>query len=421
MNIKELLKSGKLSFYICIVCIMLMSLQIHWLPPFMILFPVVWFFERKGDLNWNNIKSQPSTYLLMLFFALFLWQVTGLLYSDSPGPGLERVVKRAAFVLFPAALFFPGEIIQNRIKLILKLYSVFIFIYVIYSLGNSLFNSFHFEGGKWIFRAYNELYTYESYFTGPRLSGSVHPTYLAMYVNLALIIAIDSIFDLSPGLKRRFFWSLIAVVFLVTILLLSSRSGILSTAVTLPIFLFVRFIGKIPSWVMISILSLFAIIFTVSLLVNTRFRDTVDDISGRNFDKTLNQDTRLLIWKSAAAVIKKNPLFGTGTGDASAELKKEYASHNYPEGYYSDMNAHNQFLEILLENGIIGLLLFIVIIGYMIHISLEDKNYMLQVFTISIIIFFVFESMLNRLSGIMFFPLVTFLLLHLKEESIDAI
>lgn len=417
MKVEEFLRSGKLSFYTCIICVMLLSLHIHWLPPFMIILPVIWYFERKDSLDWNSIKDQKSTRLFVLFIALFLWQAAGLFYSESPDSGVERIIKRAGFVLFPAALFFPGEMIKSRVKIILKLYSAFIFIYVMYSLVNSLLNSFHFEGGKWIFRVYDELYTYESYFTGQRLSGNVHPTYLAMYVNLALIIAIDSLFERNSGFRKKIFWSSAAAVFVVVILLLSSRSGILATAITLPMFLFLKFTGKIRSWIMISVLALLAFSFTLSFFVNPRYKYTVADISGENLEKTLNRDTRLLIWKSAVNVIKVHPFLGVGTGDASEELKREYASHNYPEGYYADMNAHNQFLEILLENGIPGLVLFLLIIGYIVHISLTDKNYILQVFTIGMVIFFIFESMLNRMSGIMFFPLFTFLLLHLKQES----
>jgi O-antigen ligase len=417
MELRELRKSGNLSFYCCIICMALLSLHIHWLPPFMIAWVIIWYFEQKGNFSWSILKNRKETYLFFFFVSLFIWQAAGLLYADSFDSGIERIIKRVAFILFPAVLFFPGEKIKRNIGFILKLYSIFIFIYLIYSFINSFINSFHFEEGRWVFRTYHELYTYESYFTGERLSGIVHPTYLSMYVLIAMIITLDIYFNRES--RRRMIWLSISILFFAVILLLSSRAGIIAALIILPIFLYSKLFAKIPLWLMVSIIGAFIAVFAFSVFTNTRLKSTVEDISKENINEILNKDVRLLIWRSAFGVIKHNPIIGSGTGDASDELKKEFTGRGYTEGYYNDLNAHNQFLEIFLENGLIGLILFIGLIWYILHIANYHQNYLLQFFLVITIIFFFFESMLNRLSGVMFFPLMTFLLVNLNQSKYD--
>jgi len=103
--------------------------------------------------------------------------------------------------------------------------------------------------------------------------------------------------------------------------------------------------------------------------------------------------------------------------DASAELKKEFKKKGYTYGYYNDLNAHNQFLEVLLENGLIGLVIFLGILGYMIFIAVSERNLVYGLFILMILIFFSFESALNRLAGITFFSLFSFLLIHIKSPG----
>ena len=124
-------------------------------------------------------------------------------------------------------------------------------------------------------------------------------------------------------------------------------------------------------------------------------------------------------WKSAFGVIGSNLILGVGTGDASEELKKEFKKRGYVDGYYDNLNAHNQFLEILLENGIVGILIFLSLISYMVYSAISERNLLLGLFIIMMVVFFTFETVLNRLAGITFFPVFAFLLAYYKLESFN--
>jgi O-antigen ligase len=75
-------------------------------------------------------------------------------------------------------------------------------------------------------------------------------------------------------------------------------------------------------------------------------------------------------------------------------------------------NAHNQFLEVLLENGIIGLVLFISIFVSMFYIGISDKNLLYIMFILMIFMFLLFETVLNRLAGVTFFSFFSMLLCY---------
>jgi O-antigen ligase len=179
-----------------------------------------------------------------------------------------------------------------------------------------------------------------------------------------------------------------------------------------PLYFLLKFKDRVISWILYITVSFLVAGFIIVAGTNERFSNDLEKISSDTLESAIQQDVRFTIWKSALALFRQNPISGVGTGDASSELKKEFKSLGYENGYYDDLNAHNQFIEILLENGVIGLILFLSIIGYMIFIAWSDRNILYGLFIILTIIFFLFETVLNRQAGVTFFPLFAFLLIY---------
>ncbi len=415
MRLRELSLRGELTFFAAVSCITILALYIHWLPPFMILWGLFWILQNgigsRDDTNLNN----KHFVLFLLFMVLLLWQTGELILADSFKDGFERIFKRLSMFLFPLVLFSPGFKIKNNITLILKIFAISIFFYLLYCFGNALHNSLIFKDGKLVFNAYHELYTYESFFMGARLSDAVHPTYLAMYVLLSVIISFESYLDTSLSLIRRYLWLCGFLFFTIVIYLLSSRAGVLAAFIILPFYFTARFYKRFSKFIIILIVAVVLSGGVVLIKTNDRLKYSLEDISSTGLSGTLNKDSRYTIWKSAIGVIKQNMLVGVGTGNASRDLKKEFIRRGYTEGYYEDLNAHNQFLEILLENGITGFVIFISLLGFLIYAAIAEKNLFLFLFVIMMFIFFMFESVLNRLAGITFFPLFSFLLMYYKR------
>jgi O-antigen ligase len=152
------------------------------------------------------------------------------------------------------------------------------------------------------------------------------------------------------------------------------------------------------------------------ILKNERFGNLLTILKGKNSSEVRSQDERIIIWESAIKVLRNNVLIGSGIGDAREELVKEYNRAGAEKQSSNHMNAHNQFLQISVESGIIGLLFFMVIICFMAYAAVTGKNLLYGLFLIMMLIFFMFESVLYRFAGISFFSLFSFLLMDLKNN-----
>ncbi|MGD0755738.1 MAG: O-antigen ligase family protein [Bacteroidales bacterium] len=361
------------------------------------------------------MTNNKAAILFFLFMVFFLWQILGLFLAESLSTGFERLFKRLSFLLFPLVLFCPNSRIIKNINLIIKLFAICTFIYIVYCFGNALHHSLVIQNHNWIFNPHPSEYDYENYFYGARLSDPVHPSYLAMYIVISVLISFESLFDNSLTHFKKGLWTAMIFVFIMVIYLLSARAGILAAVIVFPVYFLFKFYARYPKWIAFFGLVTLAVILAVVAKKNERISSSIEGVSQQNFHETLKNDPRLLIWKSALGVIRKNLIFGVGTGDATKELKEEFISRGYVNGFYDNLNAHNQFLEILLENGLIGLILFSGILVYMVYIAINQHNLLLGMFLVTAVIFFIFETMLNRLAGVSFFALFSFLLIYTKQ------
>lgn len=416
-NIRNFIKSGGLTFSACLLSVIILPLYIHILPPVIILWILFFAVEKKLVPDDGAKRDKKAFVLFFLFVIFFLWQISGLLWTGSIDTGFERLAKRLSFVLFPLVLYYPGLKIQMNIKLILKIFALGTLVYVLYCFGNALDNSLIEMKNQWIFYPHPKEYDYENFFYGMRFSFPFHPSYLAMYIILSVLILLESLFDRGIKLMVKCLLSISILILLIALYLLSARAGILAGILIFPLYFFFRFYKKLPKWILILGIGSLAATFTVVAKKNDKVGQMISSISREKIGETFRKDPRLLIWKSAIGVIGKHPVLGVGTGDATRRIKEEFVLRGYFEGYYDNMNAHNQFLEIWIENGIIGLLLFLSILSYMIYISINQHNLLLGLYTIAIIIFFIFETMLNRIAGVSFFALMSFLLIQLADKK----
>ena len=416
VTIKDRVHRGDLTFIMAMVVAVIMPVHVKFLPPFMVLWGLLWLWENNFKIKGRMFLENKAAILFFIFIGFYLWQITGLLLADLPGSGFERILKRLSFLLFPLVLFYPGVRIVKNIKLIIRIFAISTFLYLIFCFGQALYNSFFFSGGSLIFNPHPVDYDWDNYFYSTYFSYPLHPSYVAIYVILSLLISFEALFDTTVSGRYKYLWVSVTLVLMTGLYFLSSRSGFLSAGIVFSLYFFLKLTGKISVWIILASLVIFILILTGIVRMNHRISSSIKELPERTLFASFGDDTRSSIWKSAVSVSQKNLLFGVGTGDASAELKKEFIRQGFNEGYYEDLNAHNQFLEILLENGLIGLVIFLCIPAYMIFLAFSESNILLGLFVIMMLIFFLFETILNRIAGVTFFPLFSFLLLYYRDK-----
>lgn len=173
---------------------------------------------------------------------------------------------------------------------------------------------------------------------------------------------------------------------LLSVIVGSSGTGVVVTAVAAILLLAVKF--KPPKWVYIAvILALYAILILFSeTLLESKFWLSFTELLGK--DGTLT--SRMSIWKTVKRYIGRYWLIGVGRG---ARIRYINSLGMYRFNY----EAHNFVLEILLESGVIGLLLYGTLLFYTIrHLNMNDlKQRMVFVALCVLLVNGLTESTLN--------------------------
>lgn len=111
---------------------------------------------------------------------------------------------------------------------------------------------------------------------------------------------------------------------------------------------------------------IFVALISTVLVNNPKFMhrlDTIDD-----FDKYQSNTERILIWQSAWNMFKDHPILGVGLGQYTENYQQKYISPQAKEPKLG--HAHNNFMQMLAENGIVGFACFVIMFGYIIFKNL---------------------------------------------------
>jgi hypothetical protein len=141
--------------------------------------------------------------------------------------------------------------------------------------------------------------------------------------------------------------------------------------------------------------------------------------------KTGNE-IRLVMWMVTIQEIIAHPL-GVGTGNVDEVLSHRLLSKNQKKLAEKDengtiqFNPHNQFLQTSLEVGIVGGLILLLVVSMWFKIGWNSKNWMLLILSASLAFNGLFESMLQRQSGIVFYSFWSVLLIVWSFQNQQSI
>ena len=159
--------------------------------------------------------------------------------------------------------------------------------------------------------------------------------------------------------------------------------------------------------------------------LNPRLRSLVTEVGkGLTIDPEARygSGTRILNWHGAYLVIKDHWGLGVGPKAAQMALNDKYGQLGYVWPLKNEFNAHNMFLQIWLETGILGFLVltasFLLIILKLIKLKDANLRSMLLSVLFLLLLNFLFESSFHRYSGISFFSFMYCMIaIMLTKES----
>lgn len=407
---KELL--SKLNFIFALGFVFCLPFGKDLIPYFIWLIGLTWLLgaRYKALGNLMRVLDRKTLFFCILMF-FYLIHIVGLLYSDNLNAGLFDVQVKLSLLLFPLFLFTADKrYCENFNYLLLAFVAGTIFSAIICYIV-ALYHVIHFENGKLLFNLYPYGEYHLSWFSYRYFSIFHHPSYFAMYLLLSVSILLFFISEKHYFERLNKTVCIIAIIFLsLTLFPLSSRAGLITWAVIL-LYYFLREISQksliARKWLSIFSLLLFIGVFTFLVLNGKRYQTIQQELSSRYKveEGTVigSAGIRLVIWEETINLIKKNVLYGVGTGDIKDELHKKAIRSNMNQVVKQDLNVHNQYLETFLKLGIPGIITLLTLILLPFLYKPPTNHYVLPFFLIIISINFFFESMLNRLAGVAFF------------------
>lgn len=346
------------------------------------------------------LLDKPAWWLTTIPFFLVLF---GGLYSDDTAYWLSRMRIKAPFILLPMAFFLLPKINRQtyeRIHLLFILAIALSSLPIVWSMVTD----------------FSEVVNAISH--GRPVNTPVSHIRYSLFV--ALAIAGAFIISTAPDQRswKRKWLRILGLYLIVFIHFLAVRSGIV--AIYLVGFFFI-FRQLLKSSRRLPALALFLVLIAMPFLayqIVPSFKEKLnytvrDALQYQKMEWNAYSDAeRVLSLRAGLAIASEQPFFGTGTGDLRREMQQYFYRHYDKDTF---IMPHNQFISMLAGSGLVGLILFIIALGwpvYVAHQVMPDNHYFTAL-NLIILISLMVENTFETSVGVAFY--LFFLLLGLNH------
>lgn len=367
----------------------------------------------KNKIDYGYLVQKNTGALFITGCILFyLLQFTALLHSSNMAEGWNHIRLKSALLFVPLAVAGINFLNAANIKKLMSLYSVTLLAACLYCLIAAFLR----------FRTSHDGLTFFYYdLVSPFAQ---HAVYFSILIFIALVFLMEHARKNFMILNKVFHLSLV-IFFTLFLFLLSSRL-VLSFYGIFLIYFFIFFFKKriLTIGVIISMAISGFLAMTTDNPVSRRFHDLVNDDLSILKQEQFNPGNyfngiqfRLLQWRFVPEILSENKSWITGVSpaDAQALLNKKYIEKNMYTGEtwrgdegFLGYNTHNQLLQSLLQSGIIGLFVFLLIFFSIVKMIWRKRDRILSFVTILLLLYSFLESLFETQYGLLlfiFFPL----------------
>ena len=337
-------------------------------------------FYLYKDYPLKDILKNRAT---ILFFCFFLWSLVSLFFAINRIESLVVLSQILAIVIAFFVLIICIRDINRPFIFISNVISIFLLIEIAYILSPFLTLD---DAQSFIFKR-------SSLFQG--FGANVNITAFSVIYKVPFFI-----FSILQFKKLKLVWCLLSFLVFTSIIFISgtlnsTRGAILTYSSLAPILIIIAVIVFIKSknykfLIFSSIYCLSVLLsFPLNVRLATTFKVTQSSITNRisslnalvdnevKLDESLTQ--RKDFYKQALNTIKNNPIFGVGIGNW--KIKSIDTNKEKIRGYVVPYHAHNDYLEIGAEIGLVGLGIYLSIL----FLSFKETviNFIKSIFTSS--------------------------------------
>lgn len=327
-------------------------------------FFIFWFFvlllyKRDYALTISILKNNP----IFIFITIFLfYMLMTLFWSDDTREALDRLRLYGYWVLVLPAM---AVLVKKE--------------WVFSMLGAFLFGMF-----------ISEILAYGIFFELWSINGrgSSYPTPFMTHIHYSVFLAFTAVLLLSRILSQKYslYEKLPYVFFFVVstanLMFSTGRTGQLAFFVSLVLLIFLTFKVSIKSILLsaLAVVMIFFLAYNTLDLFKQRIQQGFDDIAhieNASYDSSIG--IRVAFWMVALEALKEKPLFGYGIGDyqlAAKEVldKNDFGITPQTKKFMTSQHFHNQYLMVVVQGGLIGLVLMLLLLYKFFTLDIEDKE-----------------------------------------------
>ena len=367
------------------------------------------FHSLKGHMQFK--LSKIAIGFILFFFAYII----GTFFSNHVNDALHSLERKLVFLVFPILFSF-----HFNQKLNLKPIAVGLIAGVVLCSFFGLIHSFN---------NYQLHGDFNNSFGATTFSYIHHPTYFSAFLLVSFLFALE-----GYKLKWRYFNSFSITVFLLFTLVM--QFFCFSFAGMLYLFLILIFLGyrlmylhssKVIFYLSLAVFPLVPVIvynsnIHIQIVVDEALTDIQAFVSNPKSVLSKHQEiytgnqVRLILWTVSKEEFQIHPL-GVGTANLDEAIGARLRLYGLDAIAEKNYNPHNQYLQVAVEIGILGLMLFLGLLAMIFSYAVKWKNTLLFLICGNLVFNCIFESMLQRQSGIVFY---TFLILLLTSGILTS-
>lgn len=358
---------------------------------------IVFFGFVKKQLSW---KFNVPGVLMMLIYVAYL---VGILFAHELAIGLKYAEYKLGLFIIPLLLS-----IQPNFKLSIHSSVIGAILGVIVALIPGIMNSCDcYSEHGWLLYCFSSSY----------ISTVHHPSYFAGFILITVVAAWYGRFAHWKGFTN---WtvSIYSVLGIGFYFLCLTLAGILFFGILIAgiiIYYSIRKFGfklTIPLGIVVIFLMMITAynlpwfekdIKTTTASYEKFMDDSQSFLIGKVGEEEIpGNQIRIIMWAVTTELIMEHP-FGVGTGNVDEYLTKRLNDFGLTQVSKMEYNPHNQYLQTTLEIGFIGLLLLVFMIVSALWFAWKNKSYVLFILVAGLAFNCLFESMLQRQSGVVFY------------------
>ena len=237
----------------------------------------------------------------------------------------------------------------------------------------------------------------------------VQRLYLGLLCTFSLIFVFERL--LKNQKKHNLF---LAVFFVFFVFLIAGRIAIVSVLFIIIYYVFTFLKSYMRYVAVLLILLLTSVVVLTNNNLSQRIFHSDDNFRTSYFEKIEMHEPRFLIWKYSFEILKQtNLITGNGYSKTTEKLVNKY--NNIPQQkkknwfINKEFNTHNQYLDILISQGILAGFLFLIFLLKAFKLAKESHTKLLLL--ISMLIYMTVYNNFHRLIGVYLFALILIVIL----------